>query len=682
MNREDKLKALDLKTIDHLTIVADKANNFKHEVFDQKSPNYLKFDNFQADEDAPQGLIVLVKTTHGFRITLNEGLYMPSMLIKGLDSLVKPFNAPIKPSHRDSMGNLNVEPIGRVVGGQYIHQMPFGNIGFDARAAIQADPDTPEGISLVRQAMLEGPLLDDNFEGLGYVLTKGLVTDQDAIKKILDGRYMTVSVELRTDKWINPVTGNSWLDDIEEGDLDYFIGDMVDGVRAIKVANQIKYDAYAFVTHPADEEAVVVGHKLVKGEEFENIRNRFGSTMMMVDSTVSNDFTDKEVFDSVQGTTPAFNLRGKETIPTSSQGDNLMELKELLDAYKTACIEGKEFDQAKELFGHLQSDQDFEEVLAKTPKSLVVSGLPLVDKEMARNLGTRFAKDSEAEEKVLNRFQALTDVLKEKPTVTDQKTKTCDTNINVGNQNDSTQDEDPSMNKEQILNALSADQELKTAVVADLELVSKSDLDAAVTARDEAQSQSDKLERDVASAKAKRDIYKETAQDSMEEVVELRHSLASATKDHRATVAKFVTLLTALTDKEFDGKDVTLDSQSLEDCLTALEQLTASFNVEDARKSLFDLVAGEPQNKADDPTLTPDAEDSKGAGDDGSQTDDNNDSNTPAYTALEINIAKKWKMFTEDGKIGSAKNLIAKYKRGTQIPQDFNPEQVLESLND
>ena len=683
MNREEKLKALSLNTIDHLTIVADKANNFKHEVFNNKSPHYLEFEYFQADEEAPQGLIVLVKTTHGFRITRNEGLYMPSMLVSGLDSLVKPFNVPIKPAHRDSAGNLQVEPIGRVIGGQYIHQIPFGNIGFDSRAAATVDPDTPEGISLIRQAMLKGPLLDDDFEGLGYVLTKGLITDTEAIKKILDGRYLTVSVELRTDKWINPVTGNSWLDDIEQGDIDYFIGDMVDGIRAIKVANRIKYDAYAFVTHPADEEALVIGHKLVQGEEFERIRNQFGSTMMMIDSTASSNFSDKEVFDSVQGVKPGYGLRGKQTFSTS-QGDSTMKLKELLESFKKSCLKGETFDKAEELYDALSGRKDFKEVSQdeRISKQFFVSGLPLVPEVFGSGKLLEVFDETQPEEaKLLTRFEVLKELVEEISTVTNQDDKVCDNDNKVGSENVNNNNEDLGMDKEQILNALSADENLRKAILADLDVVSKSKLDEIASARDEAQSQISSLEKAVVEANAKRDIYKETVQDSMEEVVELRHSLASATKDHRETIENFATILTALTEKEFDGRTVTMGSKSLKECLEVLDSLSEALNIEEARKSLFDLVAGKPSQKIPDPTQSDDIEDPS-TQDGVSSDDDVTNKSEKTYSALEINVAKKWKMFMEDGKIGNAKNLLSTYKRRNHISMDFDPTQVIESLKD
>ena len=194
--------------------------DFSHEVWDKKSPHFLDFKYFVEDgvDSKKVGLVTLSKVTHGLRLTQNNMLYPPADLKDALPSLTSPFNIPIKPAHRRIDGSKEVEPIGRALSGSWVdnpkisdrltYQQIKDAMSFKAKDSVMTS---------LMKSLRKNKALEDSFEGAGWVLVRGLVTDTEAIEKILDGRYLTVSVEMQPEDLIDSICGMSY----KRGEVDW-----------------------------------------------------------------------------------------------------------------------------------------------------------------------------------------------------------------------------------------------------------------------------------------------------------------------------------------------------------------------------------------------------------------------------------------------------------------------------
>ena len=99
---------------------------------------------------------------------------------KGIRSWTSPYKKPVLTNHDDTK-----DPIGRVISGKYLQ--------------------TERGISDKDWK----PILRES-EGYGYQRLTVKITDPEAIKKILDGRYQTVSVRMSTDHCTCSICGSHY----------------------------------------------------------------------------------------------------------------------------------------------------------------------------------------------------------------------------------------------------------------------------------------------------------------------------------------------------------------------------------------------------------------------------------------------------------------------------------------
>ena len=282
--------------------------DFTHEVWDKRSPHFLDFKYFINDgvAESKVGLVTLTKVTHGFRPTQNNLVYMPADLKDAIPTLTNPYNIPIKPAHKTvsvaegkKIEDREVGVVGRALSGTWVenpkamNHLPMQMIkdGLMVKA-----PDVAMA-PLMKKAKKSGFIYDEDFEGLGWILVKGLVTDSDAIEKTLDGRFLTVSVEMTPQDLYDSISGKSYKSE----EMEWDIGDEVDGMKAYGVPSGLRYRGYAYVTHPADVHARVMGHKQVSGNELQQYLDNFKTTMVLTDcfkSVTITDITDSDMMAS------------------------------------------------------------------------------------------------------------------------------------------------------------------------------------------------------------------------------------------------------------------------------------------------------------------------------------------------------------------------------------------------
>ncbi len=174
-------------------------------------------------------LVCDVDATHSGTL-INNRVYPPDSMRKGIKSWTKPYKKPVLVNHDDTM-----DPVGRVIKAKY--------------------EQTPRAI----RTMDYKPILNKS-DGYGYQRLTLKVTDPKAINKILDGRYDTVSVRMTTNHAWCSVCNSDWS---LEGPCDHMPGKKYDGELAYFVTGDLSYKEVSFVNIPADEFAGVKESLLV-----------------------------------------------------------------------------------------------------------------------------------------------------------------------------------------------------------------------------------------------------------------------------------------------------------------------------------------------------------------------------------------------------------------------------------
>ena len=170
-------------------------------------------------------LICEVDATHAGTL-INNRIYPPEAMKKGIRTWTAPYKKPILTNHDDTK-----DPIGRVVAAKYLK--------------------TDRGITDEKDWK---PILRES-EGYGYQRLTVKITDAEAIKKILDGRYQTVSVRMSTDHCYCSICDTDWS--AGEGPCEHTPGSKYEGKLAYMTTGDLSYREMSFVNIPADEYAGV-----------------------------------------------------------------------------------------------------------------------------------------------------------------------------------------------------------------------------------------------------------------------------------------------------------------------------------------------------------------------------------------------------------------------------------------
>ena len=208
-------------------------------------------DSIYTANSAP--LMVKIAATHAGIITRNNGFYMPDKMRTGALSFVQNYGKPVLLHHNSYDG----DPVGRIKHASYM-DTSTGLAKKDSYLKDFMDPhvhfDTK--LSLVDRLIEDGLLDDPSYEGVGYIELIASITDSEAKEKILDNRYMTVSIGAETDAAVCSICKTDWTDSGEM--CEHVPGHEYDGKQAFIIAGNLFYDEVSFVSTPADPHAKVI----------------------------------------------------------------------------------------------------------------------------------------------------------------------------------------------------------------------------------------------------------------------------------------------------------------------------------------------------------------------------------------------------------------------------------------
>jgi len=199
-------------------------------------------------DSIPKSIDIKIKGTHFSYVNKNAFFYTENAAKTGAKTWTTPFNKPHLVAH-----NKDKDPVGRIIDYKIVQ------------------------------------LKDSKGEPPNYIELTARITDEDAIKKVLDGRYLTVSTGSRTSRVIcsecNRVLNEEGLCDHKKGSFNE------DGKLIYWIIDNIAYTECSFVNDPADEYARIDQIK-IKSEwmpysEFLDNRESMLSELILEDSMES-----------------------------------------------------------------------------------------------------------------------------------------------------------------------------------------------------------------------------------------------------------------------------------------------------------------------------------------------------------------------------------------------------------
>jgi outer membrane murein-binding lipoprotein Lpp len=166
----------------------------------------------EADGSGKKKLICDIEAIHACT-TGNFNTYSTEELRKAIPTWTTPYRKPILLNHDTSNG----EPIGRILSAE---------MGYSEKAKKDC------------------------------VIIRAEISDPEAMQRIRDGRYLTVSIGSRAAKVCCSICGKDW---ISEGYCDHETGELYDGKICTAILKGIMHNEASFVNVPADTDAQVVG---------------------------------------------------------------------------------------------------------------------------------------------------------------------------------------------------------------------------------------------------------------------------------------------------------------------------------------------------------------------------------------------------------------------------------------
>lgn len=264
----------------------------KGKLWDKITLPKFEVDSAEITEDTESLTVQLVATHSGYLI--NNRVY-PGVRVK--DSYKTFFSAknggsseydkPVLLHHKSGAGWSDAEdPIGRVVGGEFVQIKKDESFEKD-----YLKPDT------------------GNKKGSGYVVLDVKISDSDAIKKILDGRYSTVSIGAIPDAYYCSVCGK------EFNECDHFPGEVYEiesdkkktkKVTCYGITGDLNYVEVSFVNVPADPRAKVI--KTAKDSVVTSLvlKDAEGSRELLSDTKETTNIENRKYKSAEVGVGPSF----------------------------------------------------------------------------------------------------------------------------------------------------------------------------------------------------------------------------------------------------------------------------------------------------------------------------------------------------------------------------------------
>jgi hypothetical protein len=222
-------------------------------------------DSLFSRADDKKGLYVTYDLSHSGR-RINNRIYTVAGQQAGIQSLLNPYPKPIIRNHDEQN-----EPIGRFVSGYWDDTSEeaigfFDNVNDYMNVQSAFDADDPERIYKAMKKY--GLLTRKSWPGLGRMRVTARISEQDAIEKFLDGRYITFSAGSTTDRHVCSVCLNDWA----LGDMcEHRHGNIYDNDLCVFVTGKFEVLEGSVVNMPADDLSQVLSMELSDSVQIQDL---------------------------------------------------------------------------------------------------------------------------------------------------------------------------------------------------------------------------------------------------------------------------------------------------------------------------------------------------------------------------------------------------------------------------
>jgi hypothetical protein len=194
-----------------------------------------------------KGLVITYDLSHSGR-RINNRIYSTAGQQRGIDSLTQPYAKPILKNH-----DQGSEPIGRFIGGEWQNLydeatdfLQSNQAALDVHNAFASDEP-----GRIYKTLKTFNLIDNKkWPGLGRMRVQANITDEDAIKKFMDGRYLTFSAGSTTNRHVCSICENDWSTD---GMCEHRHGQQYDGETCVFITGDFIVLEGSVVNTPADD---------------------------------------------------------------------------------------------------------------------------------------------------------------------------------------------------------------------------------------------------------------------------------------------------------------------------------------------------------------------------------------------------------------------------------------------
>ena len=227
-----------------------------------KAEKIVAIDNLLKSVDKHQkGLVITYDLSHSGR-RINNRIYSTKGQQKGIDSLTNPYPKPILKNH-----NQSGEPIGRFVGGEWqsLNEDAFSFLNSNQAMLDIHNAFSDDNPDKIYKTLKKLNLIDNKqWPGLGRMRVQANITDEEAIKKFLDGRYMTFSAGSTTDRHVCSICNQDWVTD---GMCEHRHGKKYDGETCVFITGDFIVLEGSVVNTPADDLSQIINMELADSVE-------------------------------------------------------------------------------------------------------------------------------------------------------------------------------------------------------------------------------------------------------------------------------------------------------------------------------------------------------------------------------------------------------------------------------
>lgn len=278
------------------------------------------------ESNRKRGLAIDWYLSHSGR-RINNRIYTVKGQQQGIDSLLSPYPKAILRQH-----NSEEDPIGRFTGGHWesLHSEAvgfFSNLNDFMKVQDAFEKDDPERIYKVLKDY--NLLTNKKWPGLGRMNVSGRITDEVAIEKFLDGRYITFSAGSTTDRHVCSICLEDWA---LGNYCEHSHGKIYDGEICVFITGKFEVLEGSVVNMPGDDFSQIHSMNILDTNNMSSKTQRINMDCINIDPTTiyitdSNYYLEKDMEpkdvevskDSVEATDTEVIPQGQEEDSTSQE---------------------------------------------------------------------------------------------------------------------------------------------------------------------------------------------------------------------------------------------------------------------------------------------------------------------------------------------------------------------------